>query len=449
MNRPWKLVVPAACVALGLAGPVPADQFSMGRVGDYLAEKPVNESVSLSLQQALEKALRRNSALQSARAGVGRFEGRLTHASRWLPANPELSLQVAERDQGGQSSTDKGIRLSQEIWIGGQRGLGKAAASARLTAAEQRLAFLETSVRARVRLAYLEALLARESVETAERAETLTGKLYQFASQRFQAGAATQLILNTARIGAARARAALVDARRDHKRARLALMELLVMDPESARLRLTSELSLDHFNLPSMGPLLGEALKRRQDLVAAAREVVAARKTLSLSKRQLIPNLKVFGFMQEEEGADVAGLGVSMPIPVWDTRSGENQVARAELEQARIEEDALRLQVRTEVIGAVTDYNAARQRLEVFGKDVLASAEENVRLTEKAFRAGSVGAPTLAMAQDDLINTRREYLDALREAIGAAAALERSTGGVVALREAGTEQLKNTGDSES
>ena len=72
-----------------------------------------------------------------------------------------------------------------------------------------------------------------------------------------------------------------------------------------------------------------------------------------------------------------------------------------------------------------------------------------VRLTEKAFRAGSVGAPTLAMAQDDLINTRREYLDALREAIGAAAALERSTGGVVALREAGTEQLKNTGDSES
>ena len=52
MNRPWKLVVPAACVALGLAGPVPADQFSMGRVGDYLAEKPVNESVSLSLQQA-------------------------------------------------------------------------------------------------------------------------------------------------------------------------------------------------------------------------------------------------------------------------------------------------------------------------------------------------------------------------------------------------------------
>ncbi len=34
-------------------------------------------------------------------------------------------------------------------------------------------------------------------------------------------------------------------------------------------------------------------------------------------------------------------------------------------------------------------------------------------------------------------------------AIGAAAALERATGGVVALREAGTEQLKNTGDSES
>jgi cobalt-zinc-cadmium efflux system outer membrane protein len=450
MNPRFLLMVPMACLAVGTAGPVWADDFRMEVIDEKtIARESSGARVSLSLDEALDRALQSNNSLRAARAGIQGFQGRLRHAGRWLPANPEVELETAEREKDGETSDDKGIRLSQEIWIAGQRGLGKDAAEASLSAAEKRLAYLETSTRARVRRAYLNTLVAREAVDTARRAAELTDQLHRFARKQLQAGASSKLVLNTARIGAARAEAELEAAKRDFARARLALVELLAMDADGQTLELTSELDLGHFRLPEMGALLPRALKQRQDLAAAAREVVAARKELALSKRQLIPNLTVFGFSKEEEGADVTGFGVELPVPLWHWRGGENDQARSELRQAQIAQDALRLQVRTEVANALNDYEAARKRLAVFGEGVLASAEENVRLTEEAFRAGSVGAPALATAQDDLINTRRDYLGTLREAIAAATALERATGGLVALRAGKAAGTNNAGDSDN
>ena len=66
-------------------------------------------------------------------------------------------------------------------------------------------------------------------------------------------------------------------------------------------------------------------------------------------------------------------------------------------------------------------------------EEVVAAARENFTLTQRAFQAGELGAPALTAAQDTLINTRRDYLDALRELVATGTELERATGGLVAL----------------
>lgn len=448
MKHRWRLMASTACAALGLAGPVPAQNTSLPETPPAISRETAN-TVSLSLQDALDRALKHNPDLLAARAGLGGYRGRLTHASRWLPANPRLELEAGRRETGNGDSTDKGLRLSQEIWIAGQRGLGKAAASARLDAATQRLDYLRTSVLARVRSAYLRMLLARESVSTAERARDLTARLHRYAGKRFEAGGTTRLVVNTTRIGKARAEVALARARQDRVDARLALIDLLALDAATTTLELTTPLDLRGFTLPRLEPLLDDAVQRRRDLRAAAREVVAARNELALSKRRLIPNLTVFGFSKSEEGADISGLGISMPIPVWDARSGENRVARSRLEQARIERDDLRRRVRAEVLNALNAYRAAGQQLAAFGEDILTSAEDNMRLTEQAFRAGRMGAPAITGAQSALIETRQQYLNTLKDAIEAAARLERATGGLVTLNEAGADRAGAKGDVRS
>ncbi|MEF8793892.1 TolC family protein [Thiohalorhabdus sp.] len=396
----------------------------------------------LHLDQALERALTSNLAVKQARQQVGIRRGERAHAARIVPTNPELSLNAASRRGDAETTTDLGIRLSQTLFTGGKRDLGIAAAEARMDSARARLAFLQTTIAARTRRAFLDLLVARKAVATAERVLEISRDFQTYARDRLAAGEATRLAANTARIGVGRAEATLAEARTQAERARVRLLELMAADP-ARELKVAGEIRGRSLDLPDRRALLGQALKRRDDLAAAAREVAAARKALTLSERQLIPNLTVFGFYKREEGADVAGGGVSAPIPALHRYGGEQEAAAARLQQAQLEADALRITVRREVAQALAEYRGARKRLSALKGAVLDSAEQNLALTQDALRAGEVGVPAVTAARDNLLNVRRDYLDALGALVTAATDLERATGGLIAL---GPQPGKAAGD---
>ena len=412
----------AALLCLGHGGASPA-----------LAAPPgVALPQPLHLEQALQRALTDNLTIRQSRQQVGIRRGQRAHAARIVPTNPELSLSAAQRDGSNETTTDLGIRLSQTLFTGGKRGLGMDASEARLGSAQAQLAFLQTTIAARTRKAFLDLLVAREAVTTAERVLAISRDFREYARGRLDAGEATRLEVNTARIGVGRAEAALAQARTRADRARVRLLELMAADP-ARDLKVAGEIRGRSLELPDRRALLGQALTRRDDLAAAAREVAAARKELTLSERQLIPNLTVFGFYKREEGADVAGGGVSLPIPALHRYGGEQKAAAARLQQAQLEEDALRITVRREVAQALAEYRGARQRVNALKGAVLDSAEQNLALTQDALRAGEVGVPDVTIARDNLLSVRRDYLDALGALVTAATDLEQATGGLIAL----------------
>ena len=388
----------------------------------------------LTLQAAVDQALQHNFAIRTAAAEVRRLEGETTHAGRWVPSNPVLGVNSARRDAPGETSTDIGISLSQELWTGGKRRLQQSAASARGQAAHGRLEFLRTSTAARTRRAFLRVLLAREAERTGERLLSAAQELQRYTRRRLEAGEATALAVNTAAIGVARARAELSRARRDRTRARLALAERLAVDP-GRELNPAGRLQPVALELPDRETLLQRSLSRRSDLAAAAEAVVAAQKELQLTRRQLIPNLTVMGFYEEEESAEILGGGLSVSLPLLHRYQGERQSAGARLQQQQVSRDALRLRVRREILQALADYRSAREQVEAAGGAMLAAAEQNLSLTRTAFEAGKVGAPAITTAQDNLLSVRRTYLNALDELIVAGTALERATGGLIRMRQ--------------
>ncbi|MFA9460272.1 TolC family protein [Thiohalorhabdus sp. Cl-TMA] len=386
----------------------------------------------LRMEQALQRALDRNLTIRQARQQVGILRGRREHAARIVPTNPELALSAGRRSRGSEATTDIGVRISQTLFTGGKRGLHIAVAEARTGSARARLEYLQTATVARTRRAFLDLLVAKEAVTTAEEVLESARAFHEYARQRLEAGEATRLAVNTARIGSGRARAALAAARTEVSRTRVRLLQLLAADP-ARELRVAGNLTTRPLDLPDREKLLRRALERRSDLAAAGRQVAAARKALKLSERQLIPNLTVYGFYKREEGADVAGGGLSAPIPVLHRYGGEQRAARARLQQARLEEDTLRLTVRREVTRALAAYEGARQRVKALKGTVLESAAENLELVQRALKAGNVGAPAVTTARDNLLNVRRDYLDALRSLVEAGTTLERATGGLIAL----------------
>lgn len=399
-------------------------------------EPPRSENLAspLHLDEAIERAINNNFAIRRARSEVNVALGRERHASRWFPSNPELEVETARREnmQTGEEYDDLGVRIAQELWIGGQGGLMEAASEARTQSARSRLDFLVTTTRARTRAAFLDLLVAREAVSTAERAVEVAKDIQSFARSRLEAGEATRLEVNTADIGVGRAKAALAQAKDDLARANMALAEQLAVDPV-ARLDIEGQLTAGELALPNRKELLNHSAQRRHDLRAAAAEVAAAQKSLQLSRRQLIPNLKVFGFYEEEEANEVTGVGLSIPLPLLHQFEGERQEAAAQFQAAQIDEGATRLQVRREVLRAVAGYRAARERFQAVTEQMLAAAEENVRLTYEAFRAGKVGSQAITSAQESLLEVRESYLSAQRALISAASELERATGGLLVM----------------
>lgn len=363
---------------------------------------------------------------------VARFDGAYEHASVPVPNNPRLSVESYEEERpGGQVDSDISISLSQELWIAGQGGLRRNAAGSRLRAAEQRLDFLTSTLAARTRAAFLRALVAREGVESAQQIVAANRNLTDFSERRLEAGEANQLEVNIARIGLGRAESLLAQAENDFAQARLLLAELLWLDP-AQNFDLDGELNPGELEIPDQGQLMNRAVDRRGDLAAASELVIAAQEELKLANRQLIPNLTVFAVTNSDVNIDREVLaGVSFELPVFHRFGGERKQAAAQLDQALLEQDSVHLAIRGQVLSAMAFYRAASRSLTAVSEEVLNSANDNLELTRTAFEAGEVNAVALSTAQDVLINTRNEYLQALNDLVTAGSELERSTGGIL------------------
>ncbi|TCP38478.1 outer membrane protein TolC [Rhodothalassium salexigens DSM 2132] len=417
------LTAPVSAAEVGSGGAVQAPGLLAS------AEQPPHR---LDLAGAVDWALARNFAVRRAAARVEQNRGDARHARRLVPSNPLVTFRSARRKRPGEAATrDMSIQLAQELWIGGQGRVMTRAADARTQAAQGDLDFLRTTTAARTRAAYLRALVAREGVRSAERALTVTADLARYAVRRLDAGKTTVQTVNTAEIARGRAAAQHARAVRNARRAELDLFELLSADP-ARDLVLTGRLALpDAIEVPSQERLLNAAVRRRGDLAAAGARVAAARADLALSRRQLIPNLTVFGLYGQEEDFDIAGGGLQLRLPIGHRFGGDRDAARARLREQTLARDAQRLAVRGAVLRALTDYRAARAAADAVGRPVLDRAEDNVRRLQTALAAGKVGAPAITAAQDNLLAVRRDYLDALGDLIDAAAALERATGGLI------------------
>ncbi|WP_084189178.1 TolC family protein [Salinisphaera hydrothermalis] len=414
-------------------------------LGAYAVSAPAVTQIPqpLTLDAALDWAADYNPTLRAAKIRVERLSGKAIHADVAVPSNPRIELGAGQRSTPAGSGTDLNIQLSQEFWIAGQGGLRESAANRELAAARDNYRYLVSATTARVRAAFLSVLVAERAVTTAREIVSANRDLYDYAERRMKAGAGTRLELNAAQLGVSRARSVRAQAENRLARARLALDDMLGIDPRR-RLQIAGTLNLDQpLRVNDRAGLLTRAVRQRSDLMAAAGRVAAARERLKLADRQLIPNLTVFGFYREENGgngqgpggsgATIAGGGVSFELPLLHRYEGERKQAAADLDQAQLEQENLQREVRLQVLRALSDYSTARTRVTALDRAVFDAAEQSVALTKRAFQAGEVGAPAITTAQNNLIAVRREYLSALDALIGAATDLERATGGLIAI----------------
>jgi len=391
--------------------------------GGLATESPARQ---LTLDQARQEASARSPVLSAQRAILDQAEGRLVTAKTY-PHDPELTLEGANRDGAGESTTDRAIKATQVVEIGGQRRRRVAQASAEFDVAAARFQREERLLTARVSATFVEALRTRELLEVEQANTELVRSLAEVAHKRFAAGSVPQMEVNLAEVQLGHAELDLRLARNAYDIACAVLAESIGIDP-AAPPQPVGGLDLNPRDPLSLSELVDGALSRRGDLASFSATIEAAQARIALARREAIPDLAVEAFYGREEDDRLAGGAIGIRIPLFNRKRGPVAEARAAERQAVADTETATLQVTREVVAARATYDALSQASTELQQRVLGTLEENLLLLQRSFEAGKTGWTEVLIFRREFIEIQRDYINTLADANLAGIALDLAAG---------------------
>jgi cobalt-zinc-cadmium efflux system outer membrane protein len=376
----------------------------------------------LSLRQAVELALTRNPDVAAAIFEVEAYEGVRQQASAY--PNPEISYLQEGAQRAIRTTT---LQLNQPIELGGKRAARMAAAGLGSDIAGEDLAARRLALRAAVTTGYFDTLAAQERVRVADEALELAGRATRAASLRVKAGKVAPIEETKAGVAEADAQVEANQARSELRVARARLAGLLD-EPRPDTLVLDGRLD----QLPT-APALDDMQRQIEHSPALRRarlEVARRMAVTGLEKARRIPDFTVsLGARRDEElGRNQAIVGVSIPLPLFDSNRGNLQEALKREDKAREELRAARLQVSADALHAWEQLESARAEAASLAGHVLPGAQGAYEAAVKGFELGKFSFLEVLDAQRTLMQARARHVLAMAAAHRASAELDRILG---------------------
>ena len=388
---------------------------------------------TLTLEEAWRIAEEANPALKSARANRYSLEGQKAQNDALLFNNPTLGFDPTRRvvpQAGGPDMRFRewGAALSQTFEIAGQQGHRRDASRHDLGAFDASLDEARRQLRAEVEEKFVRVLTLQRRITLETENLKLVDSAAAAMGKRVAAGEASRLEGNLASVEAERTRNQI---------------GLLSENLTAARADLAALLQLPAAHLPvasgdiaktaeyDRGKLL-EAASRRPQFAALQGREQAARSRLELERASAYPDVTL-GVTAGREGPpefreNVVGLAISVPLPLFRRNQAGIGKAMTELTQAQVERQAAERDVVAGVIAQLARVEQLRERTIRLRKSVLPPLEENLRLSQSAFREGEIGLTELLLINRQVLDGRRDALEAETELRLAQIALERAAG---------------------
>lgn len=384
----------------------------------------------MTLEAAVRRAIEQSPAVIEAEANVEAARAIRGGATLLLQDNPEVEFSAGSRNIADAEHSEYEMRIAQALDVTGRRAARKDAATAALAAAQARLAERKAAVAAEVRQGFGHALAAERQEELADDALALASKALGAAEERYGAGSASLIELNTARVEVGKSKRLRLAAERTRAAAIASLRLLLGMSPQdelSLEGALPSEIDERALNVDE---LVGRAWEQRADLVALRHDLDAAKGEQRLAAREAVSLPKVGASYAREEDAKILQGFVSWDLPIFN----RNQAARAftgvRVRQLETSVTTLERQVAQEVELAVNHLRIAQETLDGFAGTDLAALDENVALTTEGYEAGQIDFLQLLLVRREMLEVRSNYIDALDDLNSAEAELDRVLGRV-------------------
>lgn len=390
---------------------------------------------AVSLEDLLEHAARSAPALIVAEAEVDLSDEDFGVAEPLLPGNAVLQAGIGPTNQAslnGENGLSLQLQLMQPFEIAGQRPLRFDVARAARRTRESGLDRERWQVHQQIHAGYRSALAARRQAEITRRLAVFATQLVDIAHRRVQAGDVAPLIERLAEADAAQAQQRAVAAFQAYRDACLALAEVAGW-PVASPPEPVGELPAPRL-APGSRELTRLAQEHNPELLLRRAAVEEATLRVDLAHRDAWPDPQL-GIQYTYSDAPGGGipqhtiLGM-LQIEVPSFALNQAAIARTTAERgvAEAREDALASQIEVRLERLRTAVNAAAERVDSYGSDILPRFEENLTMLRRAFELGEIDLLRVSVALERFLTVQQDALAAHVDYFAAVAALEAQVG---------------------
>jgi len=352
--------------------------------------------------------------------------------------DPELSLDYANNQDWnlrmGQSF-DAGLSYTFEL--GGKRGarIGVARSQAELT--DALLEDFFRKLRADATISYLEALKQQQLGAVMASSYRQMADLARADSLRYALGKIPTVDARQSRLEAGTMRNDVLQSQADLRNAlvKLSLLQgdkqLVAADSVGGRLEYRKQV----FDL---NRLIDNALNNRADLQAALKSQDVSDKNLALAKANRVMDLGLsVGVTRSLEVRNeiapapaFTGIGAGITIPLkWSAfNKGELHAAQYAQQQSAADYESVRMQVRSDVVQAYNNYEAASRQVEQFDGGLMDDARSILDSKIYSYQRGETSLLEVLNARRTYNDVSQNYIEALFNWAAARVELERAAG---------------------
>jgi outer membrane protein len=443
--------------------------MTLGAATQARTAEPASGARELTLDQAVELALRNSPRMKVARANAEAqadqarsARGHLlpTVAVSVLYANSSSPEDVNVKELIGPflgssgSSGSGGAMIPSEIPLKGfQAGLGSvavaqpitglfhlsedyAAASDEADASAEDARTTEADVRLQVETGLLTLFEARALIGIAKASRTLLQDQLELTQAELKAGVLTRADVLRVQVAVANADQQIIQAEVQDQVARASLLTQIGYPPEATDITFAEPKELESRQAPSQFTDAEQyALSHRHEITSATQNQQAAHESYLAASFRLLPEISASGSYMRIQNLPSAippdyflfELSASWPIWQWGSTYYAARAAEAREDAAAARVEGTRQQVSLEVDQRLAEERAAAHAVSV-AQDAIQQAEEAFRVTEALVKAGSATTTDLLDAQSALTQARLNLVRAKYQDLRARAALTRALG---------------------
>ena len=392
-----------------------------------LSSFAIQEERKISLQDAIELAIRTNPQMELARLDVDIARNKIFEANRLQ--NPSIHTFQNIPKAGMGNPQQVGVDYTIELF---KRGKRKETAKTYSLAASDHQKFLEYGLIAEVKKSYVNFLVKKSKYKILKEQEELAKELYENIKEEVEKGnlpkteeIQAKIVVNKSIMLTSVARTETITAQNYFNS---------VLNTSDINLDTKEDVLPDDYSslmaikptekTPELKEIKDYALNNRYDLLMAQKEAEAAKKNLETTKNLRIPDVELTGGYsyqtrgmsgdgQFQSGGYVGARLVNIPIlynfkPEIDNAKIEIQKAELKYEDAKI--DAIR-----NITDAYEKFVIARENLNYYNKEILSNSRELMDASRQNLHNKEIDLTTFLVSKKLYLELMLGYQDALGE----------------------------------